>query len=153
MNAICERCGGPIGRQQGPGGRRKMCERCSPKRDRPQRRQPTVHALPATPAPPAGPSPRVTPNGVAEATLQELQSLGMVLSWQGAAALKVAQRIDADLDSGGGLAALVKAHSLLMGDVRSAAPQPEIDDPLTRLRRIHAEREAQQAQRISREGR
>lgn len=43
MLKTCSKCGGTIPAQAGPGGRRKMCPTCSPKRDR---RKPAASGLP-----------------------------------------------------------------------------------------------------------
>jgi len=56
-------------------------------------------------------------------------------SWQGQAALLLARRIDADQDSGSGLAALVKAHREMMAEALALAPQEE-ESALSRLRRL-----------------
>ncbi len=52
MNMVCEQCRGPIGRQQGRGGRRRFCETCRPTRirkDRPVPRSVARQTRPAVP--------------------------------------------------------------------------------------------------------
>ncbi len=122
MNMICGKCGGPIPKQIGPGGRRKFCPACSPKRIRPERTR-TVTPLPL----PEGTT------GVYAASLAALQTAGVVESVDGQCALLLARRMDAGEDSGAGLASLARAHRECMTAALAAAPQEE--SPLEKLRR------------------
>lgn len=133
MNMICERCGGPIARQTGPGGRRRYCEACSPRRDRPDR--PRKNQRPTT-------EPRYLAAGqitseatsVYSATVAELDAMGMPEDhWLRVLALNVAWHIDHNDGSASGLVALVKEHRAVLAACAAAAPKPE--DALTRLRR------------------
>ena len=136
MNMTCEQCGGPIGRQSGPGGRRKFCTTCSPKRIRkPNGRPPS--------------SPRPTPSAPAEeavdsvytATLVEVQALGMADHYLGALALHVARALDDSANqSGGAVAALAKCHRETIAALEAAVPKPQEESVLERLRRENRER-------------
>lgn len=128
MNMQCAKCGGPISRQPGPGGRRKFCEACSPRRDRPERRRPARQAA-ATPL-----SSGEEVNGVYAATVAELDTLGLDEGhWLRVLALNLAWHIDNSNASASGLVALVKEHRATLAACAAAAPKP--DDALTRLRR------------------
>ena len=138
MNVICAKCGGPIPRQKGPGGQRKFCPTCSPKRDRPdrQRKRPTVKALNFD----SGETQRGSHANVTEATTAELTQAGVLDSWQGQAALILAHRIDAGDEPGGALAQLVKAHRDIMAE---ALAQAKRDEP-NLLEQLRAKRATQQ---------
>ena len=138
MRLNCQKCGGPIPRQNGPGGVRKFCPRCSPKRIR----KPRVEAAPARPVVTAG---RVTsgdrPN-VTAATQRELEAAGIPLDGvDGLLLLLLARRIDSGDESASGLVALVKVHAEIMAEALAQA-QPPDTNPLEEIRRLRAVREA-----------
>lgn len=136
MNMSCEKCGGPIGRQSGPGGRRKFCTTCSPKRIRkPISRTPSSQRL--TPSTPAA----ETVDSVYAATLAEVNALGMADHYLGALALHVARALDDSASqSGGAVAALAKCHRETIAAMEAAAPEPQEESVLERLRRENRER-------------
>lgn len=139
MNMSCQKCGGPIGRQRGPGGRRKFCTTCSPERVRKNsgRNRPLS---PSTITSPTAESPQGAVGNVYEATLTEVKALGMTEHYLGALALHVAYMLDNSADeSGGAVAALAKCHRETVGEMRAAAPKPEQESPLERLRRERLE--------------
>ena len=142
MTMNCQKCGNPIGRQDGPGGRRRYCATCSPKRERNRRVARTggsaVSALPPTATPAEAEHDR--PN-VSAATQRELTAAGVAHTSEGQAALLLARRIDAGDETANGLTALVKQHAACMTAALSKA-EPAEDDPLERLRRKWAVREA-----------
>lgn len=78
-----------------------------------------------------------------EATRNELEAAGMVSDWRGIVALNLALRIDNSAnETASGLVALVRQLAATLADVETvAAANVEVDDPLTRIRRIHAARE------------
>ncbi len=133
----CARCGGPISRQNGPGGRRKFCATCSPPRERKDR--PRKRPLRPVPPPPGATS--APADGMTTATVAELEALGVnPASYLYTLAVLLAERIDAgDGETASGLVALIKAHADVMLDIRSRAPEPEVD-LLTELR-MRRERE------------
>lgn len=122
----CSKCQTPLPPQYGKGRRRTLCETCSP-----PRRRPDVVRLPASPV--DGPS-------VTGATEVALVEAGMLDSALGQAALVLARSIDGGQESGGALAALVKAHRETLAGVLDSAPVPD-DDPVERAcRELHIRR-------------
>ena len=138
MNVICGKCGGPIPRQKGPGGQRKFCPTCSPKRDRPdrQRKRPTPKTLNLTP----GKIQQGNRGNLTDSTTAELTRTGVLDTWQGQAALILAHRIDAGDEPGGALSQLVKAHRDIMAE---ALAQAKRDEP-NLLEQLRAKRADQQ---------
>ena len=115
----CSRCGGPIGRQVGPGGRRRYCQRCSPPRDRKDR--PRKRPLRPVALPTDG---QVSPDGVVGmtgATRRELQALGFDEGhWLAILALNLARHIDhADGEPVAGLIAMIREHDACLSDIRA----------------------------------
>jgi hypothetical protein len=90
----------------GKGRRRKFCEACSPKRERPGRQAPVLQ-LAARSASPAEPKPR---KSLSQRTLDELTAAGRDDTWQAEAALLAADLVDAGGYTAQGAAALLKAH-------------------------------------------
>ena len=137
MRLNCQKCGGPIPRQQGPGGVRKFCPTCSPKRIR----KPRVEAATPRPVAPAG---RVTsdrPN-VTAATQREMEAAGVPLDGvDGLLLLLLARRIDSGDETAAGLVALVKVHAEILAEALAQAQPPE-ENPLDVIRRLRAVREA-----------
>lgn len=136
MSMICARCGGPIARQPGPGGRRRYCATCSPPRERKDRprKRPLKPATPAQ-APAFGDITPVT--NVTEATVRELAELGVPEdNWRHVLAVRLASRIDAGhADTAAGLIACVKELLSLMAEIRAAHPPQDEPDLLEQLRR------------------
>lgn len=94
-------CGAEIV-QPSRGRRRLQCEACSPRRDRPERRAPVLAM---------SKSPEVSGRrSLTERTLAELEEAGRVETWQGEAALALAEMFDAGGYTAQGAAALVRAH-------------------------------------------
>lgn len=142
MTMNCQKCGNPIGRQDGPGGRRRYCATCSPKRERNRRVARTggsaVSAVPPTVAPAEAEHDR--PN-VSAATQRELTAAGVAHTSEGQAALLLARRVDAGDETANGLTALVKQHAACMAAALSKAEVLE-ENPLEMIRRLRAVREA-----------
>lgn len=136
MNMTCAKCGGPIGRQRGSGGPRKFCTNCSPKRIRKPRGRPPAQPRPTSAAPTGEPA-----GSVYEATLAEVNALGMADHYLGALALHVARALDDSASqSGGAVAALAKCHRETIAAMEAAAPEPQEESVLERLRRENRER-------------
>ena len=122
MNLRCAKCGGPIARQSGTGGRRKYCETCSPIRvraDRPRKR-PLPKPADATAA---AKIPEATVTNVTTATVRELSDLGIPADhYRHVLALTLAQRIDAaDQETAAGLVACIRELGSLMAEIRAGA--------------------------------
>lgn len=135
MNMQCARCGAPIGRQPGPGGRRRYCATCSPpreRRDRPRKRP----LKPATPAQVSTIGDISPVTDVTSATVKELTDLGVPEdNWRHVLAVTLASRIDAsDADTTAGLVACIKELSSLMAEIRAAHPPQEEPNLLEQLR-------------------
>jgi len=120
----CAKCGKALPVQTGRGRRRTMCEDCSPRRERQERREPVV-------APP-----RAAGGDVEAATLAELAGSGREASPDGVVALRMARLIDDGEYTAQGAAALVKAHSEAMTRaMRNAAGKADVVDELLERRR------------------
>lgn len=133
---VCALCGAPLPLQHGRGGRRKMCEHCSP----PRRRGPAVTMTLVTGEPMA--TPDGNPTGtVTEATSAELAKLGQADTPNGRLALVVAQRIDAGQEPGGALAQLVKSHREVMAAIHATANAQTEDEQPNLLEQIRIMRE------------
>ena len=140
MNATCAKCGGPIPRQHGPGGRRKMCPTCSPKRDRPDRQRNRVSTTVDTLQIGNTTADVTTVNNVTEATVAELARLGISPDhYRHVLAVTLARRIDqGDGETAAGLVAMMRELNSLMTEVRASA-SPTEESPLQMLRRRRAE--------------
>lgn len=136
---VCAVCGAALPLQHGRGGRRKMCEHCSPPRRRGPAMAPAVALVP-TPAPDG-----LTVSDVTTATVAELQRLGQADSVAGVMAVALAKRIDSGQEPGGALAQLVKAHRDTMATAYAAAHQEKEKDEPNLLEQIRRQREARLA--------
>ena len=135
MNMSCQRCGGPVGRQTGSGGRRKFCTTCSPKRVR-NNRTSTSPPKASVISSPAADTPQDAVANVYDATLAEVKALGMTDHYLGALALHVARMLDDSAgESGSAVASLAKCHRETVNEMRAAAPKTAEESPLERLRR------------------
>ena len=122
---VCALCGAPLPLQHGRGGRRKMCEHCSP----PRRRGPAV-ALALAPSEPTSAPDGSPPDSVTAATVAELVSLGQADTPNGRLAVVVARRIDSGQEPGGALAQLAKSHRECMALAYAAAnAQTDYEQP------------------------
>jgi hypothetical protein len=140
MNMSCQRCGGPIGRQTGSGGRRKFCSTCSPKRVRNKGGGQRQQSRPAVTAQPSE-IPQGAVTNVYDATLAEVKALGMTDHYLGALALHVARMLDDSAgESGSAVASLAKGHRETVNEMRAAAPKPREESVLEQLRRENRER-------------
>lgn len=139
MNYNCAKCGGPIGRQPGPGGRRKFCQVCSPKRDRPDRQRGRGKTVPNVMTFDSGETQSLASN-VTQATTAELLELGVPADhWRHVLAVTLATRIDhGDNETANGLVAMIRELNSLMTEIRASAPSVE-ESPLQMLRRRRAE--------------
>jgi hypothetical protein len=120
MNANCAKCGGPIGRQIGPGGRRKYCPTCSPQRDRPERRKSKRTPLTLTTG-----QPQQAATTVLEATRNALTDAGVQDTSTGRCAQILAARIDAGDETATGLVALTKELRATLNAALAEAPHEE----------------------------
>ncbi|MDO8308138.1 MAG: hypothetical protein Q7V58_07255 [Actinomycetota bacterium] len=109
-----------------------------------KRRNTAAAAATALPIdPPAPPSP--PPAGVSAALLAELDKHDLTASTAGQQALALARRIDYGLtDSGSGIAALSRQLEALRGRMGLADRRDPGEDPLSRARRRHHEREGRE---------
>jgi hypothetical protein len=136
MADLCS-CGNAITQPSGPGRRRTKCDDCSPKRNRPERRQPPVLQLHAPEdgrtAPNAGPASDAT--SVTAATLQRLTEAERLSTPEGAVAMHLARLIDVGDYNAQGAAALAKAHAeALERATRGAKTAPDAIDELLERR-------------------
>jgi hypothetical protein len=136
MADLCA-CGNAITQPAGPGRRRTKCEDCSPKRNRPERRQGPVLVLhapeDARPAPSAEPA--SDPVGVTSATLQRLTEAERLSTPEGAVALHLARLIDLGDYNAQGAAALAKAHAEALARATAGAKSaPDAIDELLERR-------------------
>lgn len=129
MNANCAKCGGPIGRQIGPGGRRKYCPTCSPQRDRPDRRKTKRTPLTLT----TGHPQQAATTTVLEATRNALTDAGVQDTSTGRCAQILAARIDAGDETAAGLVALTKELRATINAALAEAQHDEEDNIWTRL--------------------
>ena len=119
----CEKCGAKLPLQQGRGRRRKMCEACSPTRDRGKARA----------AAPVVPISSPTSRSVLTSVTDELTAAGMLDSHQGQLALVLAGRIEQGDDTGASLSQMVRQLRETMASALASA-EPEAVDPLDELR-------------------
>lgn len=118
MTRSCTKCGAPLPLQVGRGRPRSKCATCSPSRAKV--RQPVTVDLPTT------------GRGLTDATRATLVAAGLADSPEAHMALRLAERIEADSDSGASLAALVKQlRETLTAALASA--QDRAADPLDEL--------------------
>ena len=144
---VCALCGAPLPLQHGRGGRRKMCEHCSPPRHRG-----TAVALALAPSAPPSTADGSPPDSVTAATVAELANLGQSDTPNGRLAVVVAQRIDSGQEPGGALAQLAKSHRECMALAYAAAnAQTEADQPnLLEQIRLMRERRLAEADPVAR---
>lgn len=132
----CSACGSPIPPQKGGGRPRTKCETCSPPRKRDlKRRAPhklvVVDTEPEAEAPAAG--------DVESTTRAKLEAAELLDDPSGMAAIALARRIDRSvLDTGAGVAALVREHRAALADAMTRGKVAA--DPLERLRLVVAEK-------------
>lgn len=142
MNLICAKCHGPIPRQRGSGAPRKYCPTCSPKRIRPDRDRKATLTRPAPVTLPA--SGEDAPSNVYEATLREVEALGMKDHWLGVLTLHVAWRLDNSAgESGSAVASLAKCFRETYDAMHAAAPKQEEPSLLEQMRAANRERWAE----------
>lgn len=130
----CSACGSPIPPQKGGGRPRTKCESCSPPRKRDlKRRAPHKLVVVEAAAEPEAPS-----GGEVEATTRaKLEAAELLDDPSGMAALALARRIDRSmLDTGAGVAALVREHRAALADAMTRGKVAA--DPLERLRLVVA---------------
>lgn len=142
MTRSCASCGAPIPPQKGGGRPRTKCEKCSPTRRRDLKRR-APHKLVALDAPeePDAEVPASSVGDVTAATLKKLDAADLLDDPSGLAALALARRIDRSmLDTGAGVAALVREHRAALADAMSRAKVAA--DPLERLRLVVSEKSA-----------
>ncbi len=143
-NRKCATCGGPIGPQKGGGRPRTKCEKCSPPRTRDLKRR-APHKLVVVDGA-ADEASADEPRGawvgeVEEATRAKLEAADLLDDPSAMVAVKLAQRIDrGTLDTGAGVAALVREHRAALADAMSRAKVAA--DPLERLRLVVSEKTA-----------
>lgn len=136
MTMNCQKCGTPIGRQNGPGGRRKFCATCSPKRERNRRAAPPGGSAISARTPTATPAAEHDRPNVSAATQRELQAASVALdSWRAVVCMLLARRIDAGDETANGLTALVKVHREILAEALAQA-EPLEENPLERIRRL-----------------
>jgi hypothetical protein len=105
--ALCRECRAPMPPQVGPGRRRQMCERCSPK---PRFRR-VVESTPLVPLD----GPVRAPRGkLAAATREKLAEVGREDSPEGVAAIQAAEHLDGGQLNGAQYASLLKAYLLAL---------------------------------------
>lgn len=131
MMNVCLKCGAPIPLQQGRGRRRKMCETCSPSRNRGKSAR-----LPAPTIPGMGDA-----QGVTQSVIRELTEAGMLQSHSGQCAVLLARRIDAGEDSGAAVAQLVRQLRETMASALAMQVPDEVD-PVDELRQRREQRGA-----------
>lgn len=107
----CEKCGDRLPPQRS-GGVRKKCAKCSPKRVRPPKNQRQVVAVSDLPS---------ERGSIYAATLATLEQAGRTETPLGATALLLAQRLDANQDSGSAVAALAKQLAATLEDATRGA--------------------------------
>lgn len=120
----CAKCGARLPLQTGKGGRRKMCEVCSPSRRRKQQSAPRTTAK---------------PRSLTEAVRAELDAAGLLGTAAAYQALALAARIDADQEPGAALAALNKELRTQLNAMRLADSEP-VADPVDELKARRAAR-------------
>ena len=138
----CSACGSPIPPQKGGGRPRTKCETCSPPRTRDLSRR-APHKLVVVEDPePESPGDGGVPAGAVEATTRaRLEKAELLDDPSAMVAVKLAQRIDrGTLDTGAGVAALVREHRAALADAMSRAKVAA--DPLERLRLVVSEKTA-----------
>jgi len=133
----CTGCGSKLSPPKGAGRPRTKCESCSPPRKRDiARRAPHKLALAELPAPLDQES-----ETLESSTRAALTGAKLADDPAGIAALVLARRIDSgSLDTGAGLAALVREHRAALSDAMSRATVEA--DPLERLRLVVADKMA-----------
>lgn len=102
---VCE-CGQKIV-HPARGRRRERCEACSPTRAQPKRKAPVLQLTKPTDT---LPGPNSSRKSLYQRTLDELTAVARQDSWQGEAALKVAELVDAGGYTAQGASALIKSH-------------------------------------------
>ena len=133
MNARCEQCQGPIGRQQGRGGRRRFCQTCRPTRIRKDRPVPRSVARQTRPVVPLS-GDQVT--GMEHATRLELEAAGVPLDCVAAlCALVLARAVDRNDDTVPGMIACIKEHGECMRWAMQSAAPADDQDVVTLMRR------------------
>ena len=133
MNMVCEQCRGPIGRQQGRGGRRRFCETCRPTRIRKDRPVPRSVARQIRPVVPVDGR---EVSSMEEATRLELEAAGVPLDCVAAlCALILARAVDRGDDTVPGMIAAIKEHSACMAWAMQSAAPVDDQDVVTLMRR------------------
>ena len=132
----CSACGSPIPPQKGGGRPRTKCEKCSPPRKRDLKRR-APHKLVVVDAEPEAEAP--AGGDVESTTRAQLERAELLDDPSGMAAIALARRIDRSvLDTGAGVAALVREHRAALADAMTRGRVAA--DPLERLRLVVAEK-------------
>jgi hypothetical protein len=133
-------CGKPITQPAGPGRRRSKCDTCSPKRERPERRQGPVLVLHAPEDARTAPSapPAAEDLGVVAQTHRRLLEAERLETPEGAAVMLAARALERGDYNAQGLAALIKAHAEALERATRGAKVAK--DALDELRERRAQR-------------
>jgi hypothetical protein len=117
MDDVCA-CGNTIV-QPHTGRRRRWCTQCSPQNNRAQQARAQLLQLPVR---------EIDPNeGLVGATRRKLEEWSMAHTWQGCAAIKLAELVDQGRHGASGPAGVIKAHRESMAFCQEQAPTEEAD--------------------------